>query len=464
MASEWSRRRFLRSSASVATGFWALRNSFQQGALADTTVEATAAYGPLVQDPEGILDLPEGFTYRVIARGGEPMADGYITPGKPDGMATFAGPNGQTVLVINHELTPVQGPGPFGTDDSLLKSEHKELLYDAGPCAHRGGTTTLVYDTTTQSTIRHYLSLAGTNRNCAGGATPWNTWITCEETVDLEGEVFDYNSGERYVCGTNHGYNFEVPALADIKLHSAIPLKEMGRFNHEAIAVDPRSGIVYQTEDRDNGLIYRYVPNTPGELAKGGKLQALMVADCKSADTRNWRRQRFDVGEAHTLKWIDLEDIDAPEDDLRKRGFQAGAAKFARGEGMWFSEGQIFFACTNGGCKKTGQIWRLVPGTDGTPDQLELFIEPNDSALLESADNLTVAPWGDLFVCEDRDGDVVRVVGVTMQGSLYTFAANHMNTEFAGVTFSLDGSTMFVNLQHRDLTVAITGPWQGRMG
>ena len=129
---------------------------------------------------------------------------------------------------------------------------------------------------------------------------------------------------------------------------------------------------------------------------------------------------------------------------------------------MWYSEGQIFFACTNGGKKQTGQIWRLVPGSSS--DTLELFIEPNNSALLESADNLTVAPWGDLVVCEDREGDEVRIIGVTPQGELYTLACNHLQTEFAGVTFSPDGSTLFVNLQHRGMTVAITGPWDQRLG
>ena len=464
MTSNWSRRSFLKSSVSFASGFCALQSAFQNGAIAHSSADVRPKYGSLVSDPQGILDLPPGFSYRIISRGGEKMVDGYITPAKPDGMATFEGPDGLTLLVINHELTPIQDPGPFGDDDSLLQAEHRGLIYDPGPIAHHGGTTTLVYDTKRQQTVRQFLSLAGTCRNCAGGPTPWNSWITCEETVDLQGEILDYCTGKGYSCCIDHGFNFEVPARAEPRLEAAVPLKDMGRFNHEAVAVDPRTGIVYQTEDRDNGLIYRFLPNVPGKLVEGGRLQALCVADAKPLDTRNWSKQRVHVGEPRQVEWIDMENVLAPEDDLRKRGFEAGAAKFARGEGMWYSEEQIFFSCTSGGSNKTGQIWRLVPGVDGAPDSLELFIEPNDSALLEAADNLTVSPWGDLFVCEDRNGEVVRVVGVTMEGSLYTFAANHANTEFAGVTFSPDGSTMFVNLQHADLTIAITGPWTSPVG
>ena len=94
------------------------------------------------------------------------------------------------------------------------------------------------------------------------------------------------------------------------------------------------------------------------------------------------------------------------------------------------------------------------------PGRLELFIEPNDSRLIDSADNLTVAPWGDVVVCEDRKGAVVRLVGVTPGGDIYTLAHSHLRTEFAGVTFSPDGSTLFVNAQGKGLTLAITGPWK----
>ena len=119
---------------------------------------------------------------------------------------------------------------------------------------------------------------------------------------------------------------------------TAVPLKAMGQFNHEAVCVDPKTGIVYQTEDRDDGLIYRFIPNIPGELAKGGKLQALAYKKRRIRSARNWKgvntalpsNRRFDV------KWIDLDKVyDLPDDDLRRRGYMKGATLFARGEGMW---------------------------------------------------------------------------------------------------------------------------------
>ena len=136
---------------------------------------------------------------------------------------------------------------------------------------------------------------------------------------------------------------------------------------------------------------------------------------------------------------------------------------------MWQADEGVYFACTNGGAGRRGQLWRYVPSPrEGTPrevDQparLELFVEPNDSRLVESADNLTMSPFGDLVVCEDRQGELVRLVGVTPAGGLYTLAENHARTEFAGVTFSPDGTTLFVNLQERGETFAITGRWHRR--
>ncbi|MFC1758334.1 alkaline phosphatase PhoX [Planctomycetota bacterium] len=336
-----------------------------------------------------------------------------------------------------------------------------------------GGTSTIVYDTKSNTKIREFLSLAGTIRNCAGGPTPWKTWITCEETVFRAGEHAEEDSGEKFQTEKDHGYNFEVPVSARMELATPIPLTEMGRFHHEAVAVDPKTGIVYQTEDRDDGIFYRFLSNSPGNLIDGGRLQALVIKDKRSADTRNWKdqdqtvRDPIAVGQKFSVEWLDLDDVTSPEDDLRVRGFDAGAARFARGEGIWYGNGEFYFACTNGGKEEIGQIWRYRPSYDeGTakeqesPGELELFIEPNDTNLIHNADNLTVSPWGDLIVCEDRDQQVVRLVGVTPDGKCYPFALNHMRTEFAGVTFSPDGSTLFVNLQHTGHTLAIRGPWQ----
>ena len=266
--------------------------------------------------------------------------------------------------------------------------------------------------------------------------------------------------------------------------------------NHELKATDKTAGAfgwnnekieravtdkVYQTEDRGDSLIFRFIPEKPGELAAGGKLQALKIRDMKSADTRNWRSRSqkvfrwtyspIPVGETLAVEWVDIENVESPDDDLRVQGTEGkDAAKFARGEGIWYGSrqehGEFYIACTNGGIAYKGQIWRYIPSPyEGTsreeqqPGTLQLFIEPNDSNLLENADNLTITPWGDLIICEDGPNEEF-LIGVTPEGNLYRFARNAGNlSELAGATFSPDGTTLFVNIQSPGITLAITGPW-----
>ena len=447
-----SRRLFVKNAAAISFGFTGLR------IFMGSNTTSTRITPELVPDPDGILDLPIDFTYSIISKAGNAMSDGFIVPGRPDGMATFLGENGLTILVRNHEIDNAPEMGPFGAANEMVSQLAAEHFYDYGfgqkPAV--GGTTTLVYDTQKQEVVREFLSLVGTRRNCAGGPTPWGSWITCEETTLRANEEAE----------KDHGYNFEVPATLDPALAKPIPLKAMGRFNHEAVAVEPNSGIVYQTEDRHDGLIYRFIPNVPGRLAEGGKLQALVVTEQPSLDTRNWEAQTVSIGQKLPVQWMDMKDTDAPDDDLRMRGFAQGAARFARGEGMWYGEGTIFFACTNGGSERKGQIWKYIPSpNEGTaeeaqsPAMLELFIEPNDGAIVENADNLTVTPWGDLIVCEDGPGQQ-NLLRVTSSGDVIRFGSNRISeSEFAGSTFSPDGSTLFVNIQVDGLTLAITGPW-----
>lgn len=463
-----SRRRFLKGSAAVAAGFMGLKTLVHtQPAQASeetaTLNEHEYGYGELVVDPKGVLDLPRGFSYRIISEEGNEMNDGLVVPGAPDGMAALPGPYGLTVVIRNHELSP-DNPGAYGENRERAKKIAPSKIYDPGggktPCS--GGTTTIVYDTSTGQVVREFLSLTGTIRNCAGGPTPWKTWVSCEESTQRA------TSSDDLVVEKDHGYNFEVPVTARMEIADPIPLTDMGRFNHEAVAVDPKTGIVYETEDRDDSLFYRFLPNQPGNLKAGGKLQALVISDKSGLDTRNWSDSvTVPTGQQMAVRWIDVENVTSPEDDLRKQGFDRGAAKFARGEGIWYGNGEFYFACTSGGSAKIGQIWKYKPSYDeGTsreaadPGQLELFVEPNNTDLVHNADNLTVAPWGDLMVCEDRSGHVVRLVGVTPDGKCYHFGFNHLRSEFAGVTFSPDGSTLFVNIQGPGLTIAITGPWR----
>lgn len=453
------RRAFLQRAAAAPFAF---------AGLAALTRRAGAApsvgYGPLVPDPKGILSLPVGFSYRVIARRGQEMSDGLLVPGQPDCMGAFPGPAGSTILVCNHEndVEPAK-VGAFGEHYERLPRVDRAKMFDAGQLKKPllGGTTTLVVETKTLEVKKHFLSLAGTARNCAGGATPWGSWLTCEEDVTPAGDTFEQS----------HGYVFEVPADAESGLVQAQPIRAMGRFNHEACAVDPASNVVYLTEDRPDGLLYRFIPNQTGHvgaLAKGGgRLQALAVQDRPSLDTRNWKERAVRAGESLRVRWVDLEDIEPAKDDLRVRGFEAGAARFARGEGATFGGGAVFFTCTSGGKAQRGQIWKYVPsaeegrpGESTQPGSLSLFIEPDDAAAMNMCDNLCTAPWGDLVLCEDGEGRD-RVLGVTPAGELYLVAQNTLsNSEFAGATFSPDGTTLFVNLQNDGLTLAIQGPWR----
>lgn len=464
--SPFDRRHFLKTAAAATLGFGGLYAFLRGDRPADKAdSHAGRGFGPLEPDPNGLLDLPEGFRYRVFSRAGERMDDGFLVPAAHDGMAAFPHDGGRTLLVRNHEVNGGAGPeeGAFGPELELLSAFDPGLLYDTGreegPAL--GGTTNLLFDTRTGTLLEHRLSLSGTLRNCAGGATPWGSWISCEESVRRADRRF----------ARDHGYAFEVPATMPPRPGSAEPLRAMGRFYREAVAVDPDTGVVYQTQDLGDGLLYRFVPDRPGELARGGRLQALAVRDRPGLRTQNWDGWPLvRPGRPLAVHWIDLDAVENPDNDLRHRGYEAGAAQFARGEGAWWADDGFYFACTNGGAARRGQIWRYVPsgreagsgpGDDG--GRLELFLEAGEESVLRRADNLTTAPWGDLVVCEDGSG-VDELVGVTPDGDLYRLARNARSTgELAGSTFSPDGSTLFVNMQREALTVAVTGPW-GRRG
>lgn len=429
-----SRRGFL---AATGSAFAALVASGCSTRIAASGAAADG-YGALVPDPAGLLDLPQGFSYRVISRLGDAMDDGGTVPDAADGMGCFDLGNGKIALVRNHELRPGQGAGTTLTSGYGTMPDGTFMP---------GGTTTLVLDARTLAVQSQHRSLAGTVRNCAGGVTPWGSWLTCEEPSSL------------LTKSTHHGYVFEVPATAT-GLVDPVPLKAMGRFNHEAACVDPVTGMVYQTEDRDDGLLYRFIPRTPGKLAEGGTLQALVI-EGGVRDTRNWNGLDVARGAKLAARWIDLDDVEAPKDDLRTRGIAAGAVPFARGEGIWMGEGELYFCCTNGGAAKLGQIFRLVPGRGKQADTLELFFESENTDQFNYGDNLVIAPNGHLVVCEDQYTETVEnyLRGIDTRGRPYNLARLRQQTELAGACFSPDGKTLFVNAYSPTATLAITGPW-----
>lgn len=494
----YTRRRFLRTSAAASASLLvpnalqllAARMAAAAGSGAAMSAATAKGYGPLVPDPAGLLDLPEGFQYRALstalagseddARFTQRLSNGELVPAEHDGMAAFAGLAGVTVLVRNHEQEPGSKPA--------VAPGHARRYDRLGT----GGTTTLWVDSD-RKLLRAFPSLAGTFRNCGGGPTPWGSWLSAEECTYMPGPLDPVSHDQRPDVAERHGYMFEVDARAE-GLADPVPIKAMGRFYHEAVALDPATGFVYLTEDRDDGLLYRYRPDVVirrlkrprdmavGDLARGGMLEALRIVERPAARTQNWDAKEFITGRRWLVAWVPIPVIDPdmdmerdPDDteheplerrprtaptSTRAQGFRAGAAQFARGEGITFHRRSIYLCTTNGGPAKAGQVWRLELATG----QLSLVIEPDDRALLDGPDNLSPAPNGDLIVCEDgRDEDFV--VGITPQGRLYQIARNaHNKSEFAGACFAADGRTMFVNMQDPGITFAIWGPWGRRKG
>ncbi len=375
-------------------------------------------YGPLVSDPGGVIDLPSNFQYRIISEEGSTLSNGAQVPGAPDGMAAFQGSGDTTILVRNHELEPNEDPLVVGTNPYRSNQS--------------GGTTGIVVGPDRKK-IEDYVTSSGTQRNCAGGATPWGTWLTCEETRT-----------------TDHGYVFEVMPDDPENALSKTPIRDMGSFSHEAVGVDPATGIVYLTEDdRRVSFLYRYVPDdpspVPGALHKGGKLQVMTL------EQGTFNSDLANPGQKFGVVWRDVD----PEEP-HEAAEELGAARFNRLEGAYFAGGAFWFDDTEGGEEQLGQVFRYLPATN----TLELFYEGTKAEKMQKPDNIFVTPWGDLWFAEDGGGSD-RIMGIAPDGRAYEFARNRLNTsdEFAGPCFSPDGQTFFVNIQTPGVTLAIWGPF-----
>jgi len=385
----------------------------------------------LVSDPDGRCDLPPGFRYTVISARGETMSDGHPVPGDHDGMGSFRGPAGEIILVRNHEIST-----SLANKQSSPEPDH---AYD--PTA-AGGTTT-IWLNAQMEVIRHHLSLTGTIRNCSGGTTPWGTWISSEEAASA------------WKMGKRHGYNFEVDPRMPLRLAS--PLVAMGRFNHEAIAVDPHSGVVYQTEDNPRGCLYRFVPFVAGHLERGGTLQALKLVE---HDARHTTDQPLPLGSKQRCEWVTIDEPDPEENTVYSQAQAKGAAIFVRGEGIVAHADGVYFACTSGGAEGVGQIFKYTADADGRCGDLQLMHEATRGGLLENPDNITLSSWGDLIICEDNGLGQQCLVGLTPSGRTYTIASQG-RSEWSGACFSPDGKTLFANIQRSPgTTVAIQGPWE----
>jgi hypothetical protein len=415
-------------------------------------------YGPLY--PAGSeLALPEGFAYRVIGREGALMTGGAPTPRAHDGMAAFGRRDGLVRLVRNHEdRAPAALSTAIGDPDAA---------YDP---AAGGGATVLdvrIAPDGEVELVRDFVALGGTAVNCAGGPTPWGTWLSCEETT--EGAV---QGRDR-----EHGYVFEVPAAAEGPV-DPVPLRAMGRFVHEAVAADPATGIVYQTEDHPTAGFYRFLPREPGQLAEGGELQMLGLVGAIGFDTRIGQR----IGARFPVRWIPIADPD-PDDAVHdplavaRQGWAGGAATFGRLEGAWWGDGGAYFISTDGGNAGYGQVWHYRPEAgdaeareDEAAGELTLVYESPATGILANPDNVVVSPRGGILLCEDPDVAPVYLRGLAPDGTVFDFGRNLLNDrEFAGACFSPDGRVLFVNLQgdtapggpgNPGMTFAIWGPWE----
>jgi secreted PhoX family phosphatase len=407
------------------------------------------------------LALPKGFQYNVIGKVNRLMSDGHATPPMHDGMSTFYLRN-ELRIVRNHEVRNDMLPTPG-------RSISKSKIYDQSA---GGGTTTLLIDEKTREVRRDLVSLSGTLVNCGGGATPWGSWISCEETTIGQTVRTDVKGVKTGGFDKPHGYCFEVPASAN-EIVEPIPLKAMGRFSHEAAAVDDRSGMVYMTEDNIvmSGF-YRFLPKRNRRLTEGGRLQMLAIKGKPEYDTRVGQKVRA----SFQTTWVTIDRPDPPEADVDenavfKQGKAKGAATFARLEGCCVDgNGLVYFASTNGGDNKGGQIWLYHP-IDRDEGKLTLLFESPDRNLLDMPDNVCVMPGSELlFMCEDSDyvdagpgtpENFIRIL--TPSGRIADFAKNitpnFITSEFAGATFSNDGKTLFVNLQAVGATFAIWGNW-----
>jgi len=407
----------------------------------------------LISDINNIIDLPEGFSYEIISEENEIMDDGLIVPHSADGMACFQGDGDTVILVRNHEIGHVPNienflkANPYGDffKDYLIANSND--FYDSKDNKTQcfGGTTSIVYNLLTDKVEKQYLSLCGTLVNCSGGVTPWGTWITCEETTKSKSPgVYK-----------NHGYAFEVIPSNKIKLTKARPIIKMGRFRREAVAFDLDQGDVYQTEDRTHGLFYKFIPQNKQELLQGGKLLALSIKDFEGKNCSNWGDNLFVKNKKYKVKWIELDNVESPDDTLRFEGQKKGCVTFTRGEGIFYNDKCIYFTSTNGGKNRTGQIWKY----NIESMTIELFFESKNKNQLNMPDNIIMAPWGDIIVCEDGKGKD-RLVGIRNDGSTYYIASNAFNnSEFAGATFSPSGDILFVNIYSPSMTIAIKGPW-----
>jgi secreted PhoX family phosphatase len=352
------------AAASLGAAFW--NDLF--GSAASAPLRLGRGYGPLRSPDELGFRLPEGFRARLVARGEELVGDtGYRWHIASDGMATFPVKGGGHVLVSNSET------------------------FEGGASAIRFGPGGDVLDA--------YRILSGTSQNCSGGATPWGTWLSCEEVED--GRVWECDPAGRR------------PAVA----HRA-----MGILKHEAAAVDPVGRRVYLTEDLVDGGLYRFTPERWPDLSRG----LLEIARVRGGH----------------VDWVEVPDPSATRERTRRQ--VKGSTRFKRGEGIWLDDGTLYVTTTAD---------HRVHAYDTRRERIRVAYDglASRSAPLLRVDQLTGAPWGEVFVCEDIATDEIDMGVIARDRTVSTFLSvtgpEHRGSELTGVTFDPTGSRMYVASQ-----------------
>ncbi|SEO85943.1 alkaline phosphatase PhoX [Trujillonella endophytica] len=458
-----SRRSFLAGAAAGAgvllVGCGASRDPGRAATSSAATGEAATGgaaapgYGPLVEDPRGLLALPAGFRYRVLAREGETRLDtGEPAPSDPDGAAAFAASDGEgTVLVVNHEV---------GGDEPHPVPHVAGLVYDE---AAYGGTTTMLLGP--DGEVRsHTVSLAGTRTNCAGGRTPWETWLSCEETEEI--------------LGKPHGYVFEVDPFDPAANRDPRPVAALGRFAHEAVVVDPEADVLYLTEDavEPNGSLYRWVAPADARPLGRGSLRRLApdagVLEALRATTDDGRHvpdlsAATEPGTAYRVEWVPVPDRDAVTTPVRRQLADDRITRAHKLEGAWWADGGAYvvssYARADDGSatEHDGQVWFLDPRAGTLTLRLRFARAVDADAPGEGPDNITLSPHGGVLIAEDGLG-AVHLLGATEAGEVYPLARCDVageRTEFCGPVFAPDGRALFANVQGPGCTFLVEGPF-----
>jgi hypothetical protein len=383
------RRTFLRVSV-IGAGTAAFAGGLWQAAFADPAQPGPSPYGDLLPTDGNGLQLPSGFTSRVIAKSSNTVeGTDYRWHPAPDGGACFTNGDGW-IYVSNSEVPLVGGASAvrFRADGSVESA---------------------------------YRILSGTNVNCAGGATPWGTWLSCEE-VPL-GAVYETDP---------NGVNEPVART------------RMGRFKHEAAACDPDREVIYLTEDEEDGCFYRFRPDSWGDLASG--TLEVLVSD----------------GDTGPVTWERIPDRDGFPTSTRK---QVDAAKhFNGGEGCYYASGICYFTT-----KGDNRVWAY----DADAERLDLAYDDDlvgdGQPPLTGVDNLTGSTNGDLYIAEDGGNMEINIVTTEGVVAPVLRIEGHGESEITGPAFSPDGTRLYFSSQRGasgnrlgidGVTYEVTGPFR----